>query len=151
MTQIAVVLTFFVNLCLTNWTSPKAPLPMTLIKLKSSVFIRHCPISADTSASAQNCCHTLLLLIKDQLTSVDKGINIFNFPNGRMVTVWHQSLNCIQKTVNIHDGSDNGHFYQHLLLLKTNLLSCILSSNIRSLSFRSLSSGLLLFLLILID
>ena len=46
-----IFITFFVNLCLTNWTSPKAPLPMTLIRLKSSVFIRHWPISEDTSAS----------------------------------------------------------------------------------------------------
>ena len=43
--------TFLVNLCRTNCTSPNAPLPMTLIKLKSSVFIRHCPISEETLAS----------------------------------------------------------------------------------------------------
>ncbi len=43
--------TLLVNLCLTSWTSPKAPLPMTLIRLKSSVFIRFSPISSETSTS----------------------------------------------------------------------------------------------------
>ena len=35
------------------------------------------------------------------LTSVDKGIHVFNFPDGGMITISHQGLYSVQQTVNI--------------------------------------------------
>ena len=45
------ILTLLVYLCLTSWTSPKAPRPITLIRLKSSAFIRFSTICSEISTS----------------------------------------------------------------------------------------------------
>jgi hypothetical protein len=37
------------------------------------------------------------------LTSVDEGIDVFNFPKRWMITVRHQGLNRIQQTVHIYN------------------------------------------------
>lgn len=45
--------TFWVELCLTNCTSPNAPLPITFISVKSSVRIRNLQMSWDTESSGK--------------------------------------------------------------------------------------------------
>lgn len=45
--------TFLVDLCLTSWTCPKAPLPMTLMTVKSSCLTLSLPISSATLTSAK--------------------------------------------------------------------------------------------------
>ena len=59
------------------------------------------------------CHHTVDQLMKrnyapasivKKLTSVDKSINIFYLPDGRMVAVRHQGLDGVQQAVNIDNG-----------------------------------------------
>ena len=39
-----------------------------------------------------------------KLTSVDEGVNVFNFSDGWMVAVCHQGLHRVQEAVHIDDG-----------------------------------------------
>ena len=78
---------------------------MTLISLKSSVFIRQWPISADTSASREVNLYQDVKQPDRSLTSVDESVDILNLSNGGMVAVRDERLHGVQQTVHIDDGS----------------------------------------------
>ena len=165
-----------VNLCLTSWTSPKAPLPMTLTSLKSSVFIRHCPISADTSASKQHCTNMQHLQHRSHYTTYicwrrhqcswsswwrggrsqrrGPGPRPEDSPHWqwiwreRHIYDWSATRQIIQKKYMLHWADLLSYYLRHEPIFSYHLLSWILSSSLRSLSFLSLSSEIICLLIL---
>ena len=80
---------------------------MTLIKLKSVAFMRKAFRPSLTLPSVKDINSYLFFEGKfsRQLTSGYKSVDIFDFSNGRMITVTHDILDGIDEAVNVDNRS----------------------------------------------